>query len=1065
MPDNNIKANITVNMKSNVNEEADRAAESIDNLTDSMNRMANDIPTVNAAEFFSSQFESTMSGFAASFDSVGASAIDAGDKIDEAFEDSLGSGINLFEMSEDEIAGLNQQMKETGEQSSSSGKILGKLGEITGITGGQIAAMGAKLLTVGAVIKGVKAGFDAFDETLHEVADGAVKAGQTIGDGFNAAINAVGTMIELLDEAGKKVKELADDGVELNKKYFVLSRTLGTDNARSANGVLGKIASLYGMDADNLIDGFNNIERVLSKMGVSADEASEAFTNMALNLSAASGEDFTSITDALQSAITMGRVGKNSSLARILFASDKEINEFKQLNSEVERAEYLFKRAGRANGAMAAYMNTAAGKVEQMNQKFSILNGNLQRLAVGIMAKLSPVIIAVTNLVNRLIVALANLFNIDMEGFDQNFEALSYDSGGLSDDLGKVSDSMDDVSDSANKAKKNLASFDDVIQLNDNSGISDAGKWADELDELSGLDKLFDLSGFNLDLKQSNKELSKFERHLENIADLIEKGKFYEAGKELNLALREVLEGIDWEKIKGKAADLGTNFGLFTNGLFDDKQLGYDIGQTLIEAINTAFTFLYNYLKTTDFTKIGSFFGQSIIGFFENMDSDTIGKTIAETFNKAVDFVKGFVDDMFEHKVFKDVPSHIDTGWELVGYKVSDIINKAFADLDAEEAAETLIRFIDGVFDSLAAFMENLNTKEIKEKFRKFIRKVFDGFKQNAAEWGKTLGEFVQLIIDGIEILIEEYDTSGMREAIMTFLKNSKISDLVSEIMKLKFKIWAEKLIIEIGMFVPKLLSFIGECFVTVLAFLGGLLVNLAAFIIGWAAGLGVKLGNWLKGILSSLWNLIKNGISIIVDGIKAFFGIIIGSVLGLGSQIKDAIGNLLSAAKEKVSAGLNAIKEFFSPSKWLQIGKDALQALWDGLKSIWNGIAGWLNGLKLPSFSLPDWLGGGKVGGWQLFHIPKLANGGIVRQSTIANIGEAGKEAVIPLENNTGWMDTFANKIAGQINNGAGTSGNPVVIDMSKATKQVYTRSEMLAFGREIAESLKLAGFVVSVR
>lgn len=31
----------------------------------------------------------------------------------------------------------------------------------------------------------------------------------------------------------------------------------------------------------------------------------------------------------------------------------------------------------------------------------------------------------------------------------------------------------------------------------------------------------------------------------------------------------------------------------------------------------------------------------------------------------------------------------------------------------------------------------------------------------------------------------------------------------------------------------------------------------------------------------------------------------------------------------------------------------------------------------------------------------------------TLAMVGEAGKEAVMPLENNTGWMNVLANKLA----------------------------------------------------
>ena len=48
---------------------------------------------------------------------------------------------------------------------------------------------------------------------------------------------------------------------------------------------------------------------------------------------------------------------------------------------------------------------------------------------------------------------------------------------------------------------------------------------------------------------------------------------------------------------------------------------------------------------------------------------------------------------------------------------------------------------------------------------------------------------------------------------------------------------------------------------------------------------------------------------------------------------------------------------------------------------------------------------------------IPRLATGGIATSPTTALIGEAGKEAVLPLENNTDWMNTLADRING--NNG----------------------------------------------
>ena len=49
---------------------------------------------------------------------------------------------------------------------------------------------------------------------------------------------------------------------------------------------------------------------------------------------------------------------------------------------------------------------------------------------------------------------------------------------------------------------------------------------------------------------------------------------------------------------------------------------------------------------------------------------------------------------------------------------------------------------------------------------------------------------------------------------------------------------------------------------------------------------------------------------------------------------------------------------------------------------------------------------------------IPMLAQGGVVNGATIAMIGEAGKEAVVPLERNTGWINNLAEKLGSKINN-----------------------------------------------
>lgn len=86
-----------------------------------------------------------------------------------------------------------------------------------------------------------------------------------------------------------------------------------------------------------------------------------------------------------------------------------------------------------------------------------------------------------------------------------------------------------------------------------------------------------------------------------------------------------------------------------------------------------------------------------------------------------------------------------------------------------------------------------------------------------------------------------------------------------------------------------------------------------------------------------------------------------------------------------------------------------------NGVISLINGAIGAINKLKV---DIPDWVPkyGGSSFGLNIPKIPMLASGGVVDQPTLAMVGEAGKEAVMPLENNTAWIDKLADKLSGKI-------------------------------------------------
>lgn len=102
---------------------------------------------------------------------------------------------------------------------------------------------------------------------------------------------------------------------------------------------------------------------------------------------------------------------------------------------------------------------------------------------------------------------------------------------------------------------------------------------------------------------------------------------------------------------------------------------------------------------------------------------------------------------------------------------------------------------------------------------------------------------------------------------------------------------------------------------------------------------------------------------------------------------------------------------------------KQGIKAALNGaIECVENAINWIVDKLNTLSWDVPEWVPfiGGETFGFNIPHakLPRLAEGGIVTSSTIANIGERGKEAVLPLENNTEWMDVLADRLVSKNGN-----------------------------------------------
>ena len=143
-------------------------------------------------------------------------------------------------------------------------------------------------------------------------------------------------------------------------------------------------------------------------------------------------------------------------------------------------------------------------------------------------------------------------------------------------------------------------------------------------------------------------------------------------------------------------------------------------------------------------------------------------------------------------------------------------------------------------------------------------------------------------------------------------------------------------------------------------------------------------------------------------------------------NAIKNAAADKLTEIKNKFDEKMkplkdwfeNKLKPIFSKKYWT----DMLAGMKDGLK---DGLNKCLDNIEKFINNIAKKLGLGKVQealsaigidfNLSEIKIPRLATGGIATHSILANIGERGKEAVLPLENNTEWMDVLAARINGR--------------------------------------------------
>lgn len=258
---------------------------------------------------------------------------------------------------------------------------------------------------------------------------------------------------------------------------------------------------------------------------------------------------------------------------------------------------------------------------------------------------------------------------------------------------------------------------------------------------------------------------------------------------------------------------------------------------------------------------------------------------------------------------------------------------------------------------------------------------------------GGTLSTFITPVIDGIGqlaiILQSFWDAQG--QTIMQWFKDmaEQWFPVFTSALQLVKTIWTEtvqpaleKTIIP-GM--QRIFAKLSEFWLTIAPEIKKTL----DFVMNWWKENSDSIMTIVKIAWAVIEFVIKTGIDLLSGAIKIGLALIRGdwgaawegiksTFKGIWENMKNFVGDIWEAIGGKVKAGINGVID---------------------------QINGFINGLNDKLGKTKIEVGGVSVGGWQIPNIPKLAAGGIVNSPTLAMIGEAGPEAVVPLGKGGGGL------------------------------------------------------------
>lgn len=556
--------------------------------------------------------------------------------------------------------------------------------------------------------KQMDAASEKVDQLYNRIASLKQQLAATKGTNYTAVFD--GNEVLNVEDVSARVQKLTREAETAGQAVVKLATAIdniGESNLKFANeSGLARLRKQMEASVDKA-------ERLGEKLAQSGEKAEEMAgkvrqNNQALNSNAKSLSRTSALYNALISA--GDRLGKGLSsvknkIAGIGNTSRSSTGKVEGLLRSIRRISIVnlglhLARAssgiGELQSAVTRYMDTndaAAASINRLRNGLTNALAPAINLCVNLLSKVMPYLIGIVDAVASLITNI----------FGEGWTTVSTGAGAAADATKDVADNTKDAAKAQKEYNKLIAGFDEIEKLEKQSGAGSSGGSGGSGGKAKQ-DKAEGTEGI------AGKLPKWLESLINDIDSLLTKGDFYGIGTRISETLNSATKAVDdWfnNVLRPKGVLWAGRFADVFNGLvegYDWGLLGDTISDELLAAIDIAGTFIRN----ARFESLGKGIATGINRAIKRINESDInfGSFLADLLNAGIRGLYGFASTV---------------KWSQIGTFVANNVNKFFKTVDWKKAGRTAGKLIAGLGEMLVTAISKISISKVARAFSDFL--------------------------------------------------------------------------------------------------------------------------------------------------------------------------------------------------------------------------------------------------------------------------------------------------------------------------------------------------------